>query len=88
MLSRTFTKLSLCSAAVAGMLTFSTARVSAFTLLSPTLEPSFANSQIEKTYYYYHPYYYHRYYYRPYYHSYYRPYYYHPYYYHRYYHYY
>jgi hypothetical protein len=75
------------------MLTFSTSPVSALTLLLPSLEPSFANSQIDKAYYYYHPYYYQRYYYYPYYHryyhpSYYRPYYYHPYYYHRYYHYY
>jgi hypothetical protein len=91
MVSRTFTRLSLCSA-LAAMLTFSTAPVSAFTLSSPSLEPSFANSQIENAYYYYHhryyhPYYYHHYYYRhyyyhPYYHHYYHPYY------HRYYHYY
>jgi hypothetical protein len=95
MVSRTFTRLSLYSAVVAAMLTFSTAPVSAFTLSSPSLEPSFANYQIENAYYYhhryYHPYYYHHYYYHPYYHHYYHPYYhvyhYHPYY-HRYYHYY
>jgi hypothetical protein len=86
MVSRTFTRLSLCSA-LAAMLTFSTAPVSAFTLSSPSLEPSFANSQIENAYYYYHhryyhPYYYHHYYYHPHYHHYYHSYY------HRYYHYY
>jgi hypothetical protein len=92
MVSRTLTGLSLCSAVVAGMLTFSAAPVSAFTLSSPSLEPSFANSQIENAYYYYyhryyHPYYYHRHYYHPYYH-YYHPYYHHYYrpYYHHYYH--
>src|SRR5271165_5304632 len=99
MLSRTFTRLSLCSAIVAAMLTFSMAPASAFTLSSPSLEPSFADSEIGKVYYYryrhyYHPYYHHRYYYHPYYrhryyyHPYYRHhYYYHPYYHNRYYHY-
>jgi hypothetical protein len=73
------------------MMSFSVDPVSAFTLSSPSLEPSFASSQIENAYYYYHyhyyhPYYYHHYYYHPYYHRYYHPYYYHPYYYHPYYH--
>ena|SRR5271165_1657072 len=88
MLSRTFSRLSLSSAIVAAMLTFSMAPASAFTLSSPSLEPSFADSRIEKVYYYYgyrhyyHPYYHHRYYHHPYYRH---RYYYHPYYHHRYY---
>jgi hypothetical protein len=71
------------------MMSFSIERVSAFTLSSPSLEPSFANSQIENAYYYYHYHYYHYhpYYRRNYYNPYYHPYYYWPYY-HRYYHYY
>src|SRR5271166_6351110 len=95
--STTFTRLSLCPAVVAAMLAFSMAPASAFTLSSPSLEPSFADSQIGKVYYYryrhyyhpyyHHPYYRHRYYYHPYYrhHYYYHPYYRHHYYYHPYY---
>jgi hypothetical protein len=88
MLSRPFTKLFLCSAVVTAMLTLSLASASAFTLSSPSVEPSFANSQIEKVYYYGYRHYYHPYYHRYYYHPYYHPYYYHPYYHRRYYHYY
>jgi len=92
MLLRASTRISLCSAVVVAMVAFSIAPASAFTLSSPSLERSFPDSQIEKTYYYYHRYYhpyYHRYfhpYYHPYYHLYYHPYY-HPYH-HHYYHYY
>ena len=73
MLSKTLARLSLYSAVIAAMLTFSMAPASAFPLSSPSLEPSFADSRIEKVYYYYgyrhyyHPYYHNRYYHHPYY---------------------
>ena len=64
--------LRVCSvAALAGVaaMTFSIERASAFTLSSPSLEPSFASSQIENAYYYRHYHYYH-YHYRRWYHYY------------------
>src|SRR5208283_5249646 len=63
MLLRASTRISLCSAVVVAMVAFSIAPASAFTLSSPSLERSFPDSQIEKTYYYYHRYY-HPYYHR------------------------
>ena len=45
---------SVAALASVAVMSFSVERVSAFTLSSPSLELSFANSQIENAYYYYH----------------------------------
>ena len=63
MRSLRFASASIAAIASAALLTLSMTPASAFTLSSPSIEQSVANTQIEKAYYYGHRYYGHRHYY-------------------------